>query len=120
MVREIPWGSLDRIADPQPEPWEQASAHEEEERYLPRDWVPYARVRIGLTPTWGAAIAQYQPAPGQPCPACGSTPEVCTLRSGEVCLVCHTTRRSPHQWPMQAPIGRVRTRRKRLKGGVGA
>jgi predicted Fe-S protein YdhL (DUF1289 family) len=107
------------LADPRPdpEPW----------TWLDRPELR-PRIRIGLTPTWGADVVGYDPRHGQRCPACHDA----TLRESEVCLVCSSTRAAPRRWAMMdkseraailrgpAPLGKrvavvmvARTRRER-------
>lgn len=111
-------------ADPGPQPWELAALREAAEAVAERmsavaevgcrwpDPVGFPTVLIGST-GWTcdpAAVVAYRPGRG-PCPGCGDS----RLRPGEICIVCHQTRRDPVQWPMVAPPlrRRVRTRRER-------
>jgi hypothetical protein len=111
-MREIPSGDLSWVESGDPQPWEVLAAWEEHPAGRPGNAEPPAAVLIGLTGTWGRTVTRYDPRKG-PCPGCADQ----RPRPGAVCVVCHQTRSSPVQWPMQTPLrGAVRTRR--LRGGI--
>lgn len=119
--REATVGRMEWVEDDAPTPAAQAEIREELERVwvalgCPTASEPKARYTVGFTPTWGHEIVHYDPARGDPCPACGGK----RLPPSTACLVCSASARNPRRHPMRARVARVMAeRRAKGKGSTG-